>query len=155
MTTRRGAKTGRPATTPEGDPVGITIQPLTAEELSHRATLARLFQHSTLAQLKTAAELYREDDDLDLKAADPASAAQCLVELGRRGEWSENALNGPGVRWRVESAADFDDAHIATLLGALPRAGYTTKHVAFQVHLLRAERFLREHEARLEALASA
>jgi len=135
--------------------MGTTIQPLTAEELGHRATLARLFQHATLAQLKTAAELYREDEDLGLEATDPASAVQCLVELGRRGEWSENALARRGVRWRVESAADFDDAHITMLLGTLPRSGFTTKHVAFQVHLLRAERFLREHETRVKALASA
>lgn len=128
--------------------MGTTIWPLTAEEVEHRTLLARLFQDSTLAQLKTAAEGYRADLDEDHPDADPASAAQCLVELGRRGEWSENALATSGVRYLAEAVADSTDDHLALMLGTYPAAGFTTKAAALRVHLARAEQWLRANEAR-------
>lgn len=131
--------------------MGVTIQPLTAEEVEHRAVLARLFQSSTLAQLKTAAELYQVDLLSGAKDGDPASAAQCLVELGRRGEWSEeNALATVERQKLVDTYADATDDQLAILLGGLPKSGFTTAYVAWNVHLIRAEQWLRGHEARLE-----
>jgi hypothetical protein len=130
--------------------MGLTIQPLTSEEVDHRMTMARLFQRSTLAQLKTAAELYQEDLLGAVKEGDPASAAQCLVELGRRGEWSENALATVERRKLVDAYADATDAQLEILEGGLPHAGFITAYVAMNVHLIRAERWLRGHEARLE-----
>lgn len=130
--------------------MGLTIQPLTSEEVEHRATLACLFMRSTLARLKTAAELYAEDLREGVKDGDPASAAQCLVELDRRGEWSENALATVERRKLVELYADAPDRELEILRGGLPSAGYTTEYVAMNVHLIRAEQWLRGHEARLE-----
>lgn len=129
--------------------MGFTIQPLTSEEVEHRALMARLFQDSTLAQLKTAAELYQFDLLSGAKDGDPASAAQCLVELGRRGEWSEeNALATPERRKLTDAYADATDDQLAILLSGLPRSGFTTAYVAWNVHLIRAEQWLRGHEAR-------
>lgn len=130
--------------------MGLTIQPLTSEEVEHRMTMAALFQRSTLAQLKTAAELYQEDLLRGEKAGDPASAAQCLVELGRRGEWSENALATVERRKLVDAYADATDGQLEILSSGLPKSGFTTAYVAMNVHLIRAERWLRGHEARLE-----
>lgn len=131
--------------------MGTTIQPLTAEEVEHRAVLARLFQNNTLAQLKTAAELYAVDLLRADKDADPASAAQCLVELGRRGEWSEeNALATPERRKLADAYADATLEQLDILLTGLPKSGFTTAYVAWNVHLIRAEQWLRGHEARLE-----
>jgi len=131
--------------------MGTTIQPLTSEEVEHRALMARLFMDSPLAQLKTAAELYAVDALRGDKDADPASAAQCLVELGRRGEWSEeNALATPERRKLVDAYADATEAQLTILLGGLPKSGFTTAYVAWNVHLIRAEQWLRGHEARRE-----
>ena len=131
--------------------MGLTIQPLTSEEVEHRMTLARLFQRSTLAELKTSAELYAADLREGVKDGDPASAAQCLVELGRRGEWSEeNALATVERRKLTDMYAGAPDRELGILLGGLPGAGYTTEYVAMNVHLIRAEQWLRGHEARLE-----
>lgn len=130
--------------------MGVTIQPLTAEEVEHRMTMAALFQRSTLAQLKTAAEGYAADLREEVKDGDPASAAQCLVELARRGEWSENVLARSAPRYLVEVIADAPDAHLASMLASYPKAGFTTKSVALRVHLARAEQWLRANEARLE-----
>lgn len=130
--------------------MGTTIQPLVAEEVDHRLTMADLFQGSTLAQLKSAAELYRADADAQAKDYDPASAAQVLVEMGRRGEWSENALATREIRKLAEMYADATDRQLDILIDGWPGAGYTTNYTALRVHLLRAERWLRGHETRTE-----
>jgi hypothetical protein len=129
--------------------MGTTIQPLTDEEVDHRITLARMFQDSTLAQLKTAAELYREDRDAEAPDYDPASAAQLVVELGRRGEWSENALATDQLRRQAEYVANQPNEGLDFLLINMPRAGLATTHDAVRVHLARAEQWLRLSEARL------
>lgn len=134
--------------------MGTTIQPLVAEEIEHRRALAAMFQRRTLAQLKTAAEQYRADQLEELPDYDAASAAQCLVEMGRRGEWTENALAyARGFRMLVEYAADFTDAELEKALEFLPRAGFTSEHTARRVHIIRAEQWLRANEASLAVAA--
>lgn len=125
--------------------MGTTIQPLTAEEVDHRMTMAALLQRRTLAQLKDAAEIAAADPH-----ADPASSAQVLVELARRGEWSENALATPSRRRQCLRAADQPDEGLVFFLNSMPKAGFVTDRDAERVHIVRAEQWLRGHEARLE-----
>lgn len=60
--------------------MGLTIQPLTAEEVEHRMTMAALFQRSTLAQLKTAAEGYAADLREGVKDGDPDAHIASMLD---------------------------------------------------------------------------
>lgn len=136
------------------------IQPLTREEVQHRTDMAECFQNSTLIELRKAASIYADDfanPMLSESETDHASAAQCICELGRRGEW-QHALSYGLPEYNVTMAKLFADDHFGRLEGMeshWPKSGRVSDRIAAAVWAMRAEMTLRRVEAVTSELVAA